>query len=401
MRSAEAMATEGVTCTVTEGRIRGDHRATPINMEEPVKNRKRALIIATVDQSLVFQSPHSWSVLRSNGYELTFACRPGLWVTRLTQWGSVVPLPTDRSLGPLQLLNSAVALRRLLSQRWDLIQVQSPIAAALTRILWRRSRMGPLIYVVHGYHFDPDCPAARSTPARIAERLLLDRSYAVAAVSGADYAWAAERARRAVVKRLPGAGVDISRFTSQNTSRRAPYLLFCGELNENKDPLFAVEVVRRLRTRGYPYRLTMIGRGRLEPDVRRLAELETWIDWIPHTDEVERYMRDAFCLISPSWREGLPRVIIESLASGTPVVARANRGSRELLEGLPGIVGRDSSVDDFADTVEQTLARPPSGEVLHRRAMEYDLMNFGRAYSELIDQVVPKPHVGAGDNGNA
>lgn len=352
--------------------------------------RRRALIIATVDQSLVFQAPHAWGVLTSKGYDLVFACRPGIWATRLNQWGSVLPLPMERSLRPPQLLNSAVAMRKLLNQRWDLIQVQSPIAAGLTRILWRATSMAPLLYVVHGYHFDPERATARSTPARIAERFLLDRSSAVATVSEADYTWAAQHARRAVVKRLPGAGVDVDRFASHPGSSRSPSFLFCGELNRNKDPLFAVEVVRRLRTRGYPHRLTLIGSGPLEQDVRRLSNLEPWIDWIPHTDEVERYMRQASCLISPSWREGLPRVIIESLASGTPVLARANRGSRELLDGFPGVVEQRSSVDQWADTAEHILARPPSLQVLQARAFEYDVRRFEQAYGELIDQVASR-----------
>ena len=65
--------------------------------------------------------------------------------------------------------------------------------------------------------------------------------------------------------------------------------------------------------------------------------------------------------------EGTPVSLIESLASGTPVVSMAVGGVPEILEG--GELGRlvhSASDDEVADAIESVLASPPSGEDAER-----------------------------------
>lgn len=351
---------------------------------------RRALIIATVAQSLVFQSPRSWQVLRSKGYDLVFACGQDEWAPRLSGLGTVVSMPSSRTLSPWQLAQTSFALRRLLRENWDLVQVQSPIAGAIARVLHTRSDRFPLLYVVHGFHFDPGSPRAASLPALTIERLLISRADYVAAVAQADYEWARARLGIDRVTRLPGAGVSVTRFAraGRKPDRGSKSsVMFCGELNSNKDPLYAVDVVREVRARGVDQQLIIIGDGPLRGDIERLAREHEWIEWVRYTDHVEDFLWHADCVVAPSWREGLPRLVIEAFAAGTPVVARANRGTRELLAGLPGLLPRDASVADWATQLEQLRCDPPDPDVLLDRALRYDEELFSCAYGRLIDQL--------------
>jgi glycosyltransferase involved in cell wall biosynthesis len=61
-----------------------------------------------------------------------------------------------------------------------------------------------------------------------------------------------------------------------------------------------------------------------------------WIGMVPPA-EVRSHLADADLLVLPSWREGMPRSVIEGMAAGLPVVACDVRGCRELVE--PGVNG--------------------------------------------------------------
>jgi glycosyltransferase involved in cell wall biosynthesis len=61
-----------------------------------------------------------------------------------------------------------------------------------------------------------------------------------------------------------------------------------------------------------------------------------YVGMVP-ADSVRSYLLTADLLVLPSWREGVPRSVIEGMASGLPVVATDIRGCRELVE--PGVTG--------------------------------------------------------------
>ena len=219
----------------------------------------------------------------------------------------------------------------LRERNWDLVQVQSPVAAALSRTVGRIHQL-PSIYVAHGFHFHTDGRPSTNVAFAAVESLLAWRTSAVAVVSAEDFRMALRLGmhRHSLLWRLPGAGVDLSRFRrGDSPPAQAPVALFCGELNENKDPLLVLRVVHEVRRCGVDLRVVLVGDGPLRDKVANWGHLE----WVTthrsvRPDELASLMASASLLIAPSHREGLPRVLIEAIAAGLPVVARANRGSR-------------------------------------------------------------------------
>jgi glycosyltransferase involved in cell wall biosynthesis len=108
----------------------------------------------------------------------------------------------------------------------------------------------------------------------------------------------------------------------------------------------AVEAVRRARASGAPVELDLFG----EPDPANplsipLDVLQAWgredgIRWRGRTDEVARVWREHHVsLFLSTYREGLPRTIIEAAAAGRPTVAYAVPGCRDLIrDGREGIL---------------------------------------------------------------
>ncbi|WP_122262724.1 glycosyltransferase [Ornithinimicrobium cerasi] len=359
--------------------------------------RPRALTVATVSRSLALQSPEAWRVLQDRGYVITFAAARDAWTEALTARnpGSTFhALRAERSLRPGTLLQLARHLRHLSRQDWDLVQVQSPIISVLWRLVGTRRSRGRTVYVVHGFHFQPGERSLQSHAVRLVEVALAHRTLALATVSEADqrFVRALPRfLRPRVLTALPGAGVPLDEHRASDLPRElpahVPYALFVGDLNSNKDPMWAVHVVDACRAQGLELDLVVIGEGPLAGELEAATSARPWLRLLDRTDVVPRWMAHAQVLLAPSHREGLPRVVIEALAAGTPVVARRNRGSAELLGDGVGAVLTDEDAAAWADAVEGILSSPPDVETMRARARGYGVDRFRVVYGSLVAEV--------------
>ena len=110
-------------------------------------------------------------------------------------------------------------------------------------------------------------------------------------------------------------------------------LLTVGRVDQEKNPLLLVEAMADLaRERPGRYRLTWVGTGPLEEAVRRrAAELAreddiAMLGFVPFGPSLLELYRNAHVFVHVSFTEGVPAVLIEALANGTPVVATAVGG---------------------------------------------------------------------------
>ena len=102
---------------------------------------------------------------------------------------------------------------------------------------------------------------------------------------------------------------------------RGGYFLFVGRLTEEKGLRVLLECWRH--GQDLP-KLKIAGTGPLENEVRAAVATMHNVEWLGarSSEEVLGLMADASALLCPSqWYEGMPRVVIESLAVGTPIIA--------------------------------------------------------------------------------
>lgn len=172
-----------------------------------------------------------------------------------------------------------------------------------------------------------------------------------------------------------------------------PYVLFVGELNSNKNPVFAIDVVREARLDDPTLSAVIIGDGPLRPEIEALADANDWVLYIPRSNTVGSWLRSTEALLAPSAREGLPRVVIEALASGKPVLSRANRGSSELLRNHPDwLFPATATAADWARRLTEVRRSRPDPETLTDEARPYDIAAFDHAFREmLIDHLALTP----------
>lgn len=136
-------------------------------------------------------------------------------------------------------------------------------------------------------------------------------------------------------------------------------LLTVGRLDPEKNPLLLVDAVAEL-TRAEPgrYSLTWLGRGPLEADVRRrigelgLAGTVDLRGYLPFGPAVLDLYRRAHVFVHVSLTEGLPQVLVEALACGTPIVATDVGGVRgALADGGAGLLVPPGDLRALVDAI--------------------------------------------------
>ncbi|SFS53754.1 glycosyltransferase family 4 protein [Halostagnicola kamekurae] len=118
-------------------------------------------------------------------------------------------------------------------------------------------------------------------------------------------------------------GVDTERFTpegevSSRIDHDGSVVLFVGRLVEGKRPLDVVQAVSRLPD---DVKLYMVGDGPMRSELEEMASDQVKFIGQVSYEEMPEIYRAGDALILPSRAEGLPRTILEAMASGLPVVS--------------------------------------------------------------------------------
>ena len=104
---------------------------------------------------------------------------------------------------------------------------------------------------------------------------------------------------------------------------------------------------------------------------------------------IQRYYQACDIFINPSWTEGFPRVVIEAMACGMPVVATDAGGTKDLFgeKQIPYIIdkeNRDGFSEAIMDMVESEDVRYICGTENEKRARRYDTKTVSKMYTDLF-----------------
>lgn len=163
-----------------------------------------------------------------------------------------------------------------------------------------------------------------------------------------------------------------------------PVILGIGNLRRNKDFATLVRAFARVR-RERAARLVIFGRGRQRRSLERLARrlgVGDDIDLPGFTDNPYAALARAALFVLSSRREGLPNVVIEALAVGTPVVVTdCPGGVGEIVGGgryAPMVPPGDERA--MAEAMTRVLDAPPSADTLRQAAAPFTIEAASAAY---------------------
>ncbi|GGD68972.1 glycosyltransferase family 4 protein [Caballeronia grimmiae] len=167
-------------------------------------------------------------------------------------------------------------------------------------------------------------------------------------------------------RRLHGEGVDLDDFALAPLPRREDFVfILIGRLLWDKGVAEYVEAARRLRRRYPQARFQLLGPvGVDNPSAISRTDVEAWeheniVEYLGEANDVRPLVAAADCVVLPSYREGVPRTLMEASAMGRPIVATDVPGCREVVEhGVNGFLCEVKSADSLAEQLERMLTLP-------------------------------------------
>lgn len=179
---------------------------------------------------------------------------------------------------------------------------------------------------------------------------------------------------------IRGSGVDLDLFHPVPEPAGAPLVLMPARLLLDKGAAEFVEAARRLRAAGSDARFVLAGDPNSQnPASVPAATLVEWraegvVEFPGHQGDIAALMQAAHLVVLPSYREGLPKALIEAAACGRAVVTTDVPGCRDAIRpGETGLLVPPRDGPALAEAIAALLADPA-----RRRAMG----TAGRALAE-------------------
>ena len=164
---------------------------------------------------------------------------------------------------------------------------------------------------------------------------------------------------------IRGSGVSLRDFHPLPDPDCFPTVAMVSRMLWNKGVGELVEASRRLRERGIKIRVILVGMPDPEnPSSIPGHQLCKWhdeglIQWWGFRDDVEDIWRHAHIAALPSYREGLPKSLLEAAACARPIVATDVPGCREIVnDGENGFLVPTQDVAALADALEKLILAP-------------------------------------------
>lgn len=187
-------------------------------------------------------------------------------------------------------------------------------------------------------------------------------------------------------------GMDLRKFPYNEFTSREPHILAVGRLVAKKGFGVLLDAIALLKKQNVAMRCTLVGDGALRDELRAqietlgIGDVVTMVGPMPQPDIIEMMktanMVVAPCVISEDGdRDGLPTVLLESMALGTPVISTQVAGIPELvIDGDTGLCVAPQNPQVFAEAMarllnDQELCRKLSqnGRALIEREYDEDL----------------------------
>jgi glycosyltransferase involved in cell wall biosynthesis len=335
------------------------------------------------------------SALRDAGHEVLLLSPPGPYGEKLRALGfRWLPAPMERrSLNPLRELALVNWLRGLVrDEQVDLVHgftikcaVYGSLAAHLAGVPARVNAVAGMGYVFSSN--DLKAKALRPVVRAMMHVALGGRSARLVLQNPDDVAFF-QRARvvdPATIRLIPGSGVDCIRFAPDGARQRGARfrVLLPARLLWDKGVAEYVEAARRLHAAGRAIDFLLAG----DPDPGNPAavpeaQIRGWVEegllqWLGHVDDMPALFASVDAVVLPSYREGLPKGLIEAGACGLPLVTTDVPGCREVVtDGVDGLLVQVRDAATLAAAIARLHDDAALCERLGRAAREKALAAF-------------------------
>ena len=199
---------------------------------------------------------------------------------------------------------------------------------------------------------------------------------------------------------LPGSGINLEMYPYEPYPEEKSKFVFLviGRIMKDKGIDEILEATRIIRTKYKDVTFKLI--GSFDGDYKNIindAQKEDLIEYVGYIDNVHDYLKDSHATINASYHEGMSNVVLETAATGRPVLASNIPGCKEaVIDGESGILFNVKDVNALVNAIESFIALPYEKKVdmgiAGRKLMEakFDRKQVVAKYTEVIKAVTKK-----------
>lgn len=186
---------------------------------------------------------------------------------------------------------------------------------------------------------------------------------------------------------IKGSGVDLSLYRTSPEPDGLPIVILASRMLWDKGVAQFVEAARMLKSDGVKARFALVG----EPDPDNPAaipyeQLEVWqesgeIEWwgLQEPGNMPCVLAKSHIVCLPSYREGIPRILIEAAASGRPIVTTDAPGCREVVRpGVNGIIVPSRDTSSLANALRFLIEHPEARNAMGANNRQIAVQEFSQ-----------------------
>ena len=346
------------------------------------ERRIKLLELASTDFTFKMLLGGLLPALKGSGYDLTLACADGPYLPEFRKAGYRVKiLRVSPNLNIFRHLVSLVQMYQFFKrEKFDVIHTHTPVASFIGRLAAKMARTPLVINTVHGFYFHENMHP-------IPRRIIIGLERLAGRFTDLTFSVSEEDVQSAVRERICpadriiaiGNGVDLQEFdpalSEQARKRireefglppRAEVVGMVGRIVKEKGFVEFVHSMPRVLEARPQTRFLMVGDA-LPSDYDSVKEqVVALVTSLRLTDNVvftgirldmPEVLSAMDVLVLPSYREGMPLVVLEAMAMAKPVVATRIRGCREVVvDGETGLLVPPRDVTALADAIVRLLS---------------------------------------------
>lgn len=358
---------------------------------------KKILYITNLSRAInVFCVPHI-KMLKYKGFKVDCAC----YVDKTPDESLVdigvrfFDIPFTRN--PLNLKNFK-AFKELVKiqkkEQYDIIHVHTPTAAVYGRLLKLYFKDLEVIYTAHGFHFYKGAPILNWIIYYPIEKILARFTDKLITINNEDYI-ISKKFNVDKTFYMSGVGIDFKKYNIDlfdkieirkklNISTDTFVILMIADVNKNKNHAQLIKAIEYLKDEKLNIKVLCAGEGPLIEKINNYIKeknIEDYIEMLGFRNDIEELIAACDIGVLMSYREGLPKNIMELMAYKKPVIGTDTRGIRDLIDDKK--TGFIVPIDDSIATAEKIrlLYNDPNlrikfGENAFEKIQDYNVDNI-------------------------
>ena len=256
-------------------------------------------------------------------------------------------------------------MRVLKKGNFEVVHCNTPIGGVIGRICGKLAKVPHVIYTAHGFHFYDGAPLLNRTVLKLAEMIMAHYTDVIITMNQEDFD-AAKKFRlrnNGKVYCIPGVGIDTASYKNvavDKSSLRASLglkendivCISMGDLIKRKNYGVAIKAIAECKIPDVNY--LICGKGPELENLQQMAKelgVENQIHFLGFRTDIKELLQVSDIFIFTTLQEGMPRSMMEAMASGLPCIASSIRGNIDLLEDGKG--GYLVPVDDVSAVAEK------------------------------------------------